>query len=316
MATHVKKVLLRCLVAIAAAQAIVPVGFSLAATEDNFYSDSGRVGYWWYQDPPKEEEKKKEDEDKKPVVVVAPEEKKEKSVVQEPPKRVLPKFSDHTYEEYWNMHPADFRKLLDDFRDKAVMTLDPQDIKEYKTLQDLSRRKAVAYMNVDQVVTQQNPDLSLENEVPYVTPGRTAKLKTDAKDLDQVVKGGSSDYGLLFFYSPDNAYCDAQANILGYFHKTMGWEIKNVNVNEKPEAASMFNVEITPTLVLVRKGKSDYFPVSSGVIAMDQLKDRLYGGMRILSGEATVQQYGVRGYQIGGGMDPYAILNKSKKKQR
>ena len=268
------------------------------AADNSYYSDA-EDGYYWYKDPVKE----------KPVV---PDKKKIRSD-ESPPKRKLPNMADYTYEQLWGLHPDDFNQLQEDFKKKAVMTLDPGDVTAYKTLQDIARRKAVAYMNVDQVVTQANPELSLENDVPYIPGARTADNRMAMADQDALLSSKRGSFGLIVFNRQNCPYCEEQKGILGYFQNYFGWDIKNVDITEQPGAATKFNVEITPTIILVKKGSSDYFPVSSGVIAMNQLKDRLYGGIKTLTGEQTIQQYGVKEYQKGGGLDPTAVYEKRKK---
>ncbi len=277
---------------------------AIAQAGNGYYSDATE-GYYWYKDPAEEAQEEVPKPRKQASRQKEPEQKKKK----------LPDMADYTYEQLWNMHPDEFKPLLDEFQKKAVMTLQPEDVTAYKTMQDISRRKAVAYMNVDRVITQQNPELSLEHDAPMLPTSRMAENRVAKQDIDSVLENSRERYGLIVFNSEGCPYCEQQKSVLRSYQMFHKWDVKHVDIAQAPGAAEMFNVEITPTIILVKKGSKDFFPISSGVIALDQLKDRVYGGVKSLAGDTTIQQYGVKDYQIGGGLDPTAPLEKRRKRR-
>ncbi len=70
--------------------------------------------------------------------------------------------------------------------------------------------------------------------------------------------------------------------------------------------AAQLGVERTPSLILIKKGNDDYIPVSTGVTSLEDVEDRLYRGIRFLSGQTTPQNWGLYDFQKGGGFDTRA----------
>jgi conjugal transfer pilus assembly protein TraF len=83
-----------------------------------------------------------------------------------------------------------------------------------------------------------------------------------------------------------------------------GWPIRKVNINENPAMATKFQVEITPTLILVQRESGDFMPLSSGVISMSDLKSRVYRSIRHMKGGATPEQWFMHEYERDKGGDP------------
>ena len=72
---------------------------------------------------------------------------------------------------------------------------------------------------------------------------------------------------------------------------------------ENPELAAKVGVETTPSVILIKKGVKDHFPVSAGVITSDEIEDKTYRAVRLLNGEITPQEYSLHDFQKGGGFD-------------
>ena len=86
--------------------------------------------------------------------------------------------------------------------------------------------------------------------------------------------------------------------------------MKGIDVEENPSVTARFDITTTPALLLIGKGREDYIPVASGVVAMEELERRLYRSIRLLNGQITPQGYSVYDFQKGGGLDPESILLK------
>ena len=130
---------------------------SVSATAGaGYYSDSG-TGWWWYQ---KEPEKKEE---------------KEKSPKKTKAKRA-PALSDYSYDEIWNMHPDDFEKFAESLKRKAVQNPSEENVKDYYEVQEIARKKALAFTNVAQYVWQKYPELTTAKDYPIATPAISAAL--------------------------------------------------------------------------------------------------------------------------------------------
>jgi conjugal transfer pilus assembly protein TraF len=272
--------------------------FSLIVTlqafgaDENYYNDQrrGRVGYYGYEPvPPKD----KPEEEKKEV-------KKEED---KNPQRKLPSMKDYTMEQLWNMHPDDFQALLEDFKKKAIMTLKTEDVKEYKIMEDIGRRKSLAFANVNMYVVQTTPMLNAIKDSPAITPGRNAEYLKREEDVEGRLRRAKDDFALLYFYSPNCKYCETQNGIMQYFIKKYDWEIKKINTDIETGLSARFGIETTPTLLLIYRHSKEHFPVAVGVISMDEMETNIYRGIRLLTGEITPEEYSVYDYQKGGTFD-------------
>ena len=259
-----------------------------AQPEQKKYYDDLKRGWYWYEKAP---EKPKETKEEK-------EGKEEKALA-----RKLPSLKDYTTGELWNMHPDDFRKLLDDFHKKAVMKPTEENMYEYLVVYDIARRKALAVTNVQMAMMQKHPELNAGSDYPVAAPGRSAYIRETGREITDRIAGGRHDYGLVYFYADDCGYCTEQGNILKYFIDRYGWETKKINVNESPRVASRFNVENVPSLMLIYKESDNYFPVSAGVVSLNDMEERIYRGMRLLAGETTMEDYSIYDFQKGGAFD-------------
>jgi conjugal transfer pilus assembly protein TraF len=128
---------------------------SIAATAGaSYYTDSGK-GWWWYQ---KEPDKKDEKEPKKAKM------------------KKVPALSDYSYDEIWNMHPDDFEKFAEGLKRKAVQNPSEENVKDYYEVQEIARKKALAFTNVAQYVWQKYPELTTAKDYPIATPGNLSRV--------------------------------------------------------------------------------------------------------------------------------------------
>lgn len=266
---------------------VVTIGFSVVRSDDtvvkSYYSDM-KHGWWWYEKEP-EKPKEEEKEEEKPV------------------ERKLPSLSDYTTEELWNMHPDDFQALLMEFMKKAVQYPTVENVTEYYTMQDIARRKALAFTNVASYVMQTNPQLNVGKDYPIVHPGKTAMVGQQSTEIENTIKNAKDSFALLYFYSPDCPYCKAQSGINKFFIQKYNWQIKEIDINEHRNLASQFAVSTTPTMILIYKYSQDYMPISVGVTSMDDIEIKVYRSMRLLRGEITPEEYSLYEFQKGSTFD-------------
>ncbi len=259
---------------------------AVTAGEGKFYEDAKR-GWFWYESAAPEPETVQETED-----------------------RPLPVMADYSTAQLWDMHPDDFQELLMAFQKKAVQRPTEQNVLEYLTMQDIARRKAAVYANVASYVTQKHAGLDLGRDYPVTGPGVVARVKMQKEEIDATIRTAAADHALLYFYQHDCPYCEEQQQILRYFTDRYRWQVKRIDIRESPGAAARFGITLTPALLLIGKGRTEYIPVASGVVALDELERRLYRSIRLLNGTITPQEYSVYDFQKGGGLDPEAILQR------
>lgn len=256
-----------------------------------FYDDAKRGWFWYEKQPePPPEQKPKET----PGL----------------PEVFIPNMANYTTEQLWNMHPDQFRPLLEAFQKKAVMEPSVGNLRDYMTMQDIARRKAAEFAMVTNYTIQTNPQMDLNRDYPVATPGRAARTRMQQSEVLGRLGVARQDHALVYFYSPTCSYCEEQDGILKYFVERYGWEIKPVNVAEQPQVAARFNVQTTPSMILIKRGSEDYISASVGVVSLAALEDRLFRGVRLLNNEITPQEYALYDYQRGGAMDPQSILNQ------
>ena len=271
------------------------VGSVTASDQLEGYYDQAKDGWFWYEDPPPEQE---------PIDPI------EKETV---PPRVLPSLDNYEVEDLWNMYPDDFQELLNVLQKKAVQAPTEQNIMEYLTMQDIARRKALAYTSATMYVTQKRGDLFSINQVyPTAGPGISARVQMQNNEISKTINDAGYNHALIFFVSPGCGFCEKQVGILAYFKDKYGWPIKTIDITRNTNAASRFNVTVTPTLLLAKKGQDNYMTVSTGVITMSELERKLYRAIRYLKGNTGQKDFLMYDFQKDSPLDPESILNKGK----
>ena len=248
----------------------------------SYYTDSA-TGWWWYQKEP--------------------EKQAEKPARKKKPAKPAPSLKDYTYEQIWEMHPDQFQEFAEALKKKAVQKPSEENVKEYFEVQEIARKKALAFSNVAQFVWQKYPELTTKKDYPITTPGNLARIAQINEERQRVLRDNRDGFALIYFQRPDCSYCDEQSRILDWFTNETGWTVKRVNIQENPGLAAKFSVEITPTLILIQKGNQDYLPVSAGVISADEIEDKAYRAVRLLKGDISPEEYSLYEFQKGGGFD-------------
>jgi conjugal transfer pilus assembly protein TraF len=248
-------------------------------TETPAYYDDRQHGWYWYEKDSRPEEK----ENRLPEIEVL-----------------------------WNMHPDQFQALMDRVTKTAVQSPTEENVLNYIKMLDVTRRKSVAFSSVVALVGQKNPEFAgNENSYPVTAPGQRALYQQRENEINQTIAGNLDEFAIIMFTDEACGFCDSQSDILEYFNNMFAWQIRKIDIDQNPAMASKFQVEITPTLILVHRESGDFMPLSSGVISMADLKYRVYRSIRYMKGEADPQQWLMHEYQRNRGGDPLQHLNVS-----
>lgn len=273
---------------------LIPLACLVLATTTahaDYYSDTQKG--WWYGERPVEAEQEEQPaEAKKPV-----------AEPEKPAPWVPPALSTYKYDDIWNMHPKEFTQLLSSYADKAVQEPSEANAKDYYELSEIARKKSQAFTNASQYVWQKYPELSVAKDYPVATPGNLARVSSISNEKSQVLKANKQNYALIYFWKPGCAYCDEQKNILKWFENKTGWIIKPVNIQENPQLAAKVGVELTPTLIMIKKDRDEHFPIASGVATAEEVEEKTYRAVRLLNGDLTPEDYSIYDFQRGGGFD-------------
>lgn len=209
----------------------------------------------------------------------------------------------YSRDELWKMDVDEFSKLLEETKKEAVRDPVPEKVYEYYYLQDIARRKALAFANTSAYVLQKHPELDVKRDNPVAVPGRTALSIMREQEISEKIRQSRDDFALVYFYSPSCPFCEAQEGILKYFVEKYRWEIKRVNIDVEKKAALRFGIERVPVILLVYRESGQWLVVGNGVVSLDELEANLYRGMLILKGEREAAEFATFEYEKGGPFD-------------
>lgn len=246
---------------------------------------SEKRGYWWYMETPKEEPTEEETK---------------------PERQELPPLPSRA--ELMDMHPDDLSEMQEKYQKQAVWRPTPEHVRDYYIVQDVIRRKAVAYMAVTGLVMLQNPDLNVAKEYPITGPGRKAVTRVRKQTLGNALQGYRKKYALIMFSKRGCEYCVVQQQALKLFQDRHGWVIKEVDIERSPQAGQRFGVEFTPMTILIERGSKNWMPVAVGVESVPVIEENIYRGIRLLRGDTAPEQFYTLEYEEGGTFDPTAEL--------
>lgn len=202
------------------------------------------------------------------------------------------------------MHPADFAKMLEDYRQYALWKMEPQHVAWYYQLQDVARRKARAFMNVTETVMLQNPELNMNSVYPTNNAGQAARKAQRDDSIAQRLALERDRAALVLLTRPGCGFCEPQRATLKHFQARHGWEVKEFNLDESPQAIARFGTDYTPTTIVIFRDSTDWMPVAVGVESVPRVEESVYRAIRLVRGETTPQQFSVQEFQEGSPLDP------------
>jgi len=254
---------------------------------DNAFYDDKKHGWYWYEKNP--EQLKKEIPKLDKTVSLVP----------------------YSYDDLWTMYPDNFQELLELIKKKAVQYPTKDNVKDFMFMQNIARRKALAFASVFSYVAQNNHELTTKDVFPITKPGQRARITNIKNEKNNVIRTAREDFALIMFFSNDCSYCQAQLSILGYFMDSFQWPIRMIDINENPNMAARFNVSVAPQTILIYKKTKNYMPISSGVISLSELKTKLYRSIRLMRGEITPQQWFLYEFEKNKSADPLKYVGKN-----
>jgi len=245
----------------------------------SFYKEKKQGWYWYQKDP-------------------------EKIKPKEQPKRKLPKLEDYTNKQLWDMYPDDFQELLNTFMKKAVQTPDEKTVMDYLIIQDIARRKSLAFASVMSYVDQKNQELGTQSVYPITAPGQSAVVSMRVREQEETILSGREQFALIMFTRQGCEFCESQKSILEFFINKYGWPVRTMDIDEYSDMAAKFDVSMAPSMIMVDKNSGKSMPISIGVISMSDLALKLYRSIRYMRGEITPQQWFMHDFEKGKSSDP------------
>lgn len=237
-----------------------------------------KQGYWWYQAPS------------------APEEEQA-----DPDKLVKPRIPPMAELATWT--PPKIRKLIEAQRDYAATMLTIDAVADFWRLQDFARRKARAFAGVTQVAMLRHPELNAKSANPMVGDARAAMGAEKEQVRRNYLRSQAGQFALVMFSRSSCGYCRVQWPILERFREETGWQVSLMDIDRRPELATRFGVEITPTTMVIRRGSAQRMVIASGVESYPNLAQTAYQAVRLLLGDIRPEQFLTGAGEDGGFFD-------------
>ena len=186
----------------------------------------------------------------------------------------------------------EFRKELDRLRDVAIMSPSEQNIQAYLYGNKLMMDRASLFTDQWRRVVWKTPDLEFNQHYPQANAATLeAKRLADARRGKDLATIGKT-YSLLYFFRSDCPLCKIQAPALSMFAKEYGIEVQGISMDgiippDLPlpspridNGISYFvtageGVNTVPALFLVSHDRKQVDPLGVGVIAVEEIAERI-----------------------------------------
>lgn len=239
--------------------------------EDSPWRDPER-GFNWYPDPEKPKVKK--------------EEKK--------PETAKPK----TIYEMDNFE--DIHKELKKIREAAILNPSEKNVYDYLKAQAWIMEKSAVFADTARRVVWASPDVDYNNKSPVTTMARSGMAERRSHERKGNIEQLSQTHGLLWFARSDCPYCHDQASIIKVFERSYNLPVLTVSMDGGPipmfpeakpdngissRVTKGAGVEIVPALYLINRSTFEAIPLGSGVIAAEELAERIRVLTRTKPGE-------------------------------
>ena len=217
-------------------------------------------GFNWYPDPKEVRREKKPNPEEKPKTI----------------------YEMTTLEEV--------QKELARLKGEAVVNPTEKNVLAFLKAQNFVMDKASLFADVSRRVVWANPEVNYSARASVVSFARDRdKMRTDKKREDNL-KNLSETHGILFFARSDCDYCHDQAPILKAFSMKTGIPILTISMDSKPIslfpdakpdngisilASGGSGIQTVPALYLIDRKTQQVTPLGTGVVAGEELAERI-----------------------------------------
>lgn len=227
---------------------------------DDFYCAERKLGTWFYCSKPKAKVK----DDAAPAVPPAPAE---------------------TATERLDKVTAELREL----KALAILEPTPEHIEAYVRYQREQLDRASMFSDVWQRAVWQKPELDYTLQRPVGTVAKRQWTDTRKADRDQAINRLGERYGVFYFFAQSCAACTIFSPILKSVADSHGLHVMAVSTDGGPSSVfTQYAVDsgqrermgltekTTPAVVLFDTVTRRAVPIGYGVMAADELMDRIY----------------------------------------
>lgn len=224
---------------------------------DRFYCEDRRLGTWFYCEKPRPPEP---------------------DVTETPPPTV-------SAAEQLEAVTTELREL----KARAILDPSPENVTAYIRFQRAQLDRASLFGDVWQRAIWQTPELDYTLQRPVGTIAKRQWLDTRKAERTQALDQLGARYGLFYFFAQSCGACSVMSPIVKAVADTHGITVRAISTDGGPsETFARYTVEtdqrakmglnskVTPAVVLFDSVTRTSIPIGYGVIAADELMDRIF----------------------------------------
>jgi len=181
----------------------------------------------------------------------------------------------------------DIREELDRLKDEAVINPTKENVRTYLEAQQYVMGKGSTFADMARRVVWETAELDYSLRRPTNTLAIDAFKSARRDTRDQAIARLAKENGLFFFFRGDCPYCHQLAPILKFLQDAHGLEVFPVSLDggrlpQFPHAypdngiSRVLEVAQVPALFLSSKTERRVQPIGYGVLAADEILERMY----------------------------------------
>lgn len=250
----------------ATAGATTEDGVEVQQVGDEFYCKERRLGQWFYCERPKPKPNEQ---------VAAP-------TTNEPAAERLKKITAE----------------LDELKAKAILDPTPENVSGYIAFQREQLDRSSMFADVWRRAIWQNPELDYTLQRPVGTLAKQTWTDQRKNDRQRVMQAIGQRYGVFYFYSASCAACDVFSPVMRMVADQHGLTVMAISMDGGPsqhfpralvntgqyEAMGLSGGGQVPALVLFDSVTKRPMPIGYGVMAADEIVERIYALTSIETG--------------------------------
>lgn len=205
------------------------------------------------------------------------------------------------------MHPDQIRALEAKHMDYSLWKKTPEAVRDYYKIITVIRKNARSFAALHGYNKQMDISLNATPSYPITQAGSVIARKIRQEDYFNKLRNNSDEFALVMFTQKGCEYCAAMDGVLKQFVFRHDWKIKYIDRQENASLAARFNIEVAPTVVMIRRGYEDsWLPISYGVVSVPEVEENVYRAIRVIKGEIKPTQFYTPEHQKGRAFDPLA----------
>ncbi len=243
-------------------------------------------GRYWYQHEQIEEEVKTEEE----------------PVAEQPKQYSKPSMPD--MKELLNYHPEQIRKLYTEVHEYHVMQPTMDTATDLLILENVLAKKTRGAASVKAMAALHHPELTGVFENPTAPSIKSLVRQNNAQMVSDRLHDSHNDHALLLFTQPGCKQSEAFKGSIDLFKEQFGWDVAEIDISKDFRSANRFNIQGTPTTILIKRGDKNWLPIAQNAIPYTTLTQNINQGIRYLSGEINEKQWLTSDVQTNSYFDP------------